>query len=102
MSGTSDQRVAEAWIGDAVLSLYVRSLIIRETGRIDHDSFVRMTSNHFLSGIGEPTRVEAEIGRVYQMEGLQAAFEWIERVIVPLARRQEQKRQPTPRRAPKI
>ena len=82
----------EAWIGDAVLSLYARIRILREDGRLDGEKCVRMTSNQFLSALGEPTRVEAEIGRIYQKAGLQAAFSFIEEHLIPMFERQEEKR----------
>jgi hypothetical protein len=69
----------EAWIGDAVLALFVRRWLLTVTGR--QMSFAERTalfelfaSNRFLSNFGEPTRVEAEIGRLYQSEGLSAAL----------------------------
>jgi hypothetical protein len=40
--------------------------------------FELFVSNQFLSSFGEPTRVEAEIGRLYQSHGLSAAFALIE------------------------
>ena len=82
-----------AWIGDAVLSLYARMKILREDGRLDGEKCVRMTSNQFLSAIGEPTRVEAEIGLVYEQAGLHAAFAFIEEHLIPVFERQEEKRQ---------
>ncbi len=59
---------------------------------VDGAKCVRMTSNQFLGTIGEPTKVEAEVGRVYLREGLTAAFTWIEQRIVPMFERQEQNR----------
>ena len=87
-----EQLLRDAWIGDAVLCLYARSKILREDGRLDGDKYVRMTSNQFLSTLGEPSGIEAEIGRVYARSGLDAAFEWMEQHIVPLFERQEAKR----------
>ena len=81
--------VQQAWLGDAVLSLYVREKILREDGLLDGPKSVRMTSNQFLGTIGEPTKVEAEVGRIYQRGGLNAAFSWIETRIVPLFEKQE-------------
>ena len=81
--------VQEAWLGDAVLSLYVREKILRENGVLDGPKSVRMTSNQFLGTIGEPTKVEAEVGRIYKREGLAAAFSWIETRLVPLFEKQE-------------
>jgi len=74
----------EAWVGDAVLALYVREWILREKGAMDGEMFVRFTSNDFLKSKGNPTSVEAEIGRVYEEKGLQAGFDWIEEFLYPL------------------
>ena len=74
----------EAWVGDAILALYVREWILREKGSMDGEMFVRFTSNDFLRSKGNPTSVEAEIGRVYTTEGLQAGFDWIEEHLYPL------------------
>ena len=82
----------EAWIGDAVLTLYARLKILREDGQLDGEKCIRMTSNRFLSGLGRPTSVEAEIGRVYEREGLEAGFCWIEAHLMPLFERQEENR----------
>lgn len=82
----------EAWVGDAVLSLYAREHILREDGSLDAAKASRMTSNQFLSAFGEPTSVEARIGRVYQAQGLNAAFAWIEGEILPLFLKQEARR----------
>lgn len=87
------QRVLqEAWVGDAVLSLYARRRILRETGSVDSERFERMTSNRFLASKGEPSEVEAEIGRLYEVQGLEAAFGWIEQELMSLFDRQEEKR----------
>ena len=82
----------EAWIGDAVLSLYARSKILRENGRLDAQKLILMTSNQFLSALGEPSEVEAQLGRAYQQHGLEAAFAWIEARIIPLFDKQEANR----------
>jgi hypothetical protein len=84
--------VQEAWIGDAVLTLYARLKILREDGALDGPKSVRMTSNHFLATIGEPTKVEAELGRAFESEGLAGAFRLIEERLIPLFERQEDKR----------
>ncbi|HEX4230197.1 MAG TPA: hypothetical protein VHZ07_16095 [Bryobacteraceae bacterium] len=86
------QIVKEAWIGDAVLTLYARLKILREDGRLDGEKSIRMTSNRFLSGIGEPASVEAEVGRVYERQGLEVASAWIETNLIPLFDRQEENR----------
>jgi hypothetical protein len=88
------QLLEEAWVGDAVLALFARERILREDGRMDGEKFTRMTSNQFLSAMGEPTAVEAELGRLYQREGLAAAFQWIETKLVPLFQKHEQRRTP--------
>jgi len=67
----------EAWIGDAVLALWVREWILRHLGRLDGELLVLATSNHFLSRFGRPTAVEAQIGRVFEEEGLEAAEAWL-------------------------
>ena len=79
----------EAWVGDAVLALYVRRWILKEHGQMEGEMFVRYTSNDFLSRKGNPTSVEAEIGRVYEREGEQAAFDWIEAHLFPIFQEQE-------------
>jgi len=76
----TETRRNEAWIGDAVLTLFVRDWLL--TG-LTHSSPDRnalhehFTSNQFLSAFGEPTLVEAEIGRIYLHTGLEAAFNYI-------------------------
>lgn len=79
----------EAWIGDAVLELYARTKILAECGKLDLAMKTRFTQNQFLSSIGEPTRVEAEIGRVYRAQGLEAAFDWIREKLEPVFQKQE-------------
>jgi hypothetical protein len=82
----------EAWVGDAVLSLYARRRILRENGTVDAARFERMTSNRFLAMIGEPSEIEAQVGRVFEAEGLAPAFTWIEQTLMPLFEKQELKR----------
>lgn len=89
---------AEAWTGDAVLALYVREWILREHGKMDGEMFVRFTSNDFLRCAGNPTSVEAQIGRIYAEDGLQAGFDWIEKELYPkflIAEKEYQRRQLT-------
>ena len=88
----SQQLQAEAWVGDAVLCLFGRLRILRRDGRVDGAQYHRMASYQFLSAFGDPTAVEAELGRVYQEQGLEAAFEWIEERWMPLFDRQEANR----------
>jgi len=83
----------EAWVGDAVLALFMRRLILAEQGCMDGEMFIRCTSNDFLRHIGNPTSVEAQIGRVYEEFGLQEAFDWIEHQLLPVFRVQEKNHQ---------
>ena len=91
MSRTEDilrQEREAAWIGDAVLALFARQFVLRERRAMDGEWFTRLTSNEFLSAFGNPTRVEAGIGRIYQEKGLDAAFGWMETHLIPLFRKQ--------------
>lgn len=88
----------EAWIGDAVLGLYCRIRILKNDGGLDGDKFTRMTSNQFLTMFGEPSEVEAEIGRIYTDEGLEAAFVWIEAKLMPKFDKREAKLNRPPHR----
>jgi dsRNA-specific ribonuclease len=81
-----------AWIGDAVLSLYVRSWILREHGAMDGGRLSAFSSNHFLSVFGNPTEVEAGLGRIYEQDGLDAAFAEIESRLLPVFLAQERRR----------
>jgi hypothetical protein len=88
----SRKLLEDAWLGDAVLSLYARCHILRHTGGISSEQLERMTSNRFLTAIGEPSAVEAHIGRAFEDGDLTAAFRWIEENLLPVYRRQEEKR----------
>ena len=91
---TEEEKRTKAWIGDAVLALFAREWILREPqiNKEDRaDAFIRMTSNKFLSAIGEPTAMEAEIGTIYECDGLEAAFCHIENTYVPLFKKQQVK-----------
>jgi hypothetical protein len=81
-----------AWIGDAVLSLYVREWILREHRAMDGARLTAFTSNQFLAAFGNPTEVEAGIGRIYEAQGLAAAFREIETKLLPLFLAQERRR----------
>lgn len=85
-----EQILREAWIGDAVLCLYARERILREDGCLNGEKYVRMTSNRFLACIGDASEVEAGIGRVFERDGLKAAYLYIEQQLIPLFERQEQ------------
>lgn len=92
---TEDEKRTQAWIGDAVLALYARKWILKEPSikpKERAETFIRMTSNKFLSAVGEPTAMEAEIGCIYEADGLEAAFAHIEEKFVPLFRKQQAKR----------
>ncbi|MGJ8644561.1 MAG: hypothetical protein ACSHX9_14215 [Luteolibacter sp.] len=77
-----------AWIGDAVLALYAREFVLRERGCMDGVWFTHLTSNEFLSAFGNPTSVEAKIGRIYRDEGLAPAHAYIEETFLPMFRKQ--------------
>ncbi len=81
-----------AWIGDTILDLYARTWILRERGMVCGETLRRMTSNQFLACIGNPTAVEAIIGGVYQEQGMEPAFAWIEAEILPIFEKQERNR----------
>ncbi len=85
----------QAWIGDAVLALYAREWILSEPTITPNNRatiFVQMTSNQFLSALGEPTAMEAEIGQIYQKEGLYAAFAFINEKFIPIFKKQQKNR----------
>ena len=82
----------DAWVGDAVLELYVRSWVLREQGTRHSELKKRFTQNSFLNSLDQPTRVEARIGVVFQEQGLEAAFAWIKEHLEPLFLKQEAKR----------
>ena len=82
----------EAWIGDAVLGLFARNWILEKEKKMDAEMFTRMTSNNFLNSLGNPTKVEAKIGLIFNNEGLEKAFSYIEKSILPLFLKQEKKR----------
>ncbi|MCH5284202.1 MAG: hypothetical protein J1E42_01265 [Akkermansiaceae bacterium] len=69
---------ADAWIGDAVLALYVREWILQMNhGTMDGELFMQLTSNQFLRLIGNATAVEARIGTAYKQGGLAQGFDYI-------------------------
>jgi 23S rRNA maturation mini-RNase III len=77
----------DAWVGDAVLALYVRCWILEHGPKSLSDAnrqelFELFVSNQFLSAVGEPTKVEAAIGKTYANEGLAAAFAQIENSLL--------------------
>ena len=86
------QLQAEAWIGDAILALWARLKILQMDAGVDGPKFLRMTSNQFLAALGEPTEVEAKIGRIYREGGEAAAFSWLDENVAPVLARQEENR----------
>ena len=74
---------AQAWVGDAVLALYVREWILSFKGEIDGALFIEFASNNFLRLTGNATGVEAQIGRIFKSDGLEAAYAWIEHHLRP-------------------
>ncbi len=59
---------------------------------MDGELYTQMTSNQFLSRLGEPSEVEARIGRAYQSGGLAGAFAWMDEHLLPIYRRQAEQR----------
>ncbi len=82
----------DAWLGDAVLALFARERILASGQGIDNEKAIRMTSNRFLSILGDASEVEARIGVLYKEKGLDAAFSLIENEIEPLFLKGELKR----------
>lgn len=80
---TEERLRVEAWIGDAILALYVREWILSEEHKINGKLFIEFTSNEFLRRTGNPTGVEAQIGRIFKSDGLEAAYAWIEQTLRP-------------------
>ena len=60
---------------------------------MDGEWFTLLTSNDFLSAFGNPTRVEASIGELYQNEGLEASFAWMDAELIPHFRKRLANRQ---------
>ncbi len=79
----------EAWIGDTVLDLFARSWILENNGTLSGEMLRRMTCNNFLACFGNPTTIEARIGKIYADKGLQPAFDWIEAELLPRFKKQE-------------
>lgn len=92
---TEREKREKAWVGDAVLGLYAREWILKQPA-IDAPEraavYTDMTSNHFLSALGQPTAMEAEIGLVYEKEGLERAFAFIEEKFMPVFLKQRRNR----------
>src|SRR6266478_9631298 len=87
----------QAWVGDAVLALYARRWLLRHMPKKMSDAdrqqlFELFVSNQFLSSFGEPSQVEATIGRKFEEEGLLAAFTHIEKSFLDSFRKSARKR----------
>ncbi len=80
-----------------MLALYVRNRILAEGLGINNEKAIRMSSNRFLSVFGDASEIEAQIGRIYRDEGLEAAFQWIEESLIPVFEKQERRITPPPR-----
>jgi hypothetical protein len=97
MSQSKEQMIRaereKAWIGDAVLALFARKFVLRERGCMDAVWFTHLTSNGFLSALGNPTSVEAKIGGIFEEEGLVGAFAWMDENLIPLFRKQMARKQ---------
>ena len=94
MTLPEDPRIlqAKAWIGDAVLALCARDWILQQDGKVCSIKLGNLTSNQFLTTIGNPSKVEAEIGIVYESKGLEAARTLIASKIIPPFLKQERNR----------
>lgn len=86
------QLAQEAWIGDAVLALFARLWIVRHYGGMCAERFQNLTSNAFLSCLGNPSEIEAKIGQTYQAQGWEAAVQFMESTLIPSFQKQEAKR----------
>ncbi|HUF62308.1 MAG TPA: hypothetical protein VMN36_09560 [Verrucomicrobiales bacterium] len=82
----------KAWLGDAVLALLVRRWILEERGQLSAQLFEDLTSNTFLNSVGNPTRIEALIGLLFERGGLAAADEYMRVKILPHFLRQQRNR----------
>jgi len=82
----------QAWIGDALLGLFARDWILKREKKIDAEMFKHMTSNNFLNNIGNPTKIEAKIGRIYKNQGYTKVLDYLEKELIPVFLKQEKKR----------
>lgn len=91
-AGEEERLRQDAWIGDAVLELYARMLVLQRVGGVDAEMKQRLTCNEFLACLGAPTKMEARIGVLYQEQGLEGAFAFIAAELEPLFNRREANR----------
>lgn len=87
------ERRAKAWIGDAVLALRARQWILETYGSMSAERFTNLTSNAFLATLGNPTNVEAQIGLLFERDGLEAACQYIDEHIIPQFQKQQRNRE---------
>jgi hypothetical protein len=90
--GEMRQLKEEAWLGDAVLEVFMRSWVLEQRGRQDMVTKVNLTSNAFLSSLGNPMKMEAQIGRIYRDQCIEAAWTWIREHVLPVFQKHEAKR----------
>lgn len=81
-SETPEDR-ALAWLGDAALAMVAREWILEATGTLDGEMLRKLTSNQFLRSFGHPTKVEAELGILYRVGGVEAVRKRFLAVMVP-------------------
>jgi hypothetical protein len=79
------------------LGTLARRWLLRHTPKKMSDAdrqqlFELFVSNQFLSSFGEPSQVEAAIGRKFEQQGLLAAFTHIEESFLESFRRSARKR----------
>ena len=95
---TLEEKRNLAWVGDAVLALFARRRILQQTNIPNKERaevFQAMTSNEFLSHFGEPTKIEYEIGILFENEGLTEAYNYIEtHLLSNFVKKQKQNKQP--------
>lgn len=75
-----------AWLGDAVLGLYAREIILSKKSESFHiytEKFQKITSNEFLLRLGKPTEVEAKIGEIFKKDGIDKAYKWLDKNLLP-------------------
>lgn len=75
-----------AWIGDAALALVAREWILEKGRGLDGDFHKVVTSNDFLRNFGHPTKVEAELGVLFQKGGVDAVRTRFREQLLPKLR----------------
>ena len=86
------QQGEDAWIGDAVLSVYARTRVLREQGKISANDERLLVSNRIINSYAQPTKTEALIGRRFRESGFDAAMLWIRENLEPVWAKQTEKR----------